>query len=168
MNLGASLINNSTRPSTNKTYSTAARRWFDIATKIGTNPTMTIVPPTWTKRTDDLANSTISWPGACMVVYLSTSTQPGYELSPQSASVYLSGVRKFLERQGVDTSFMDNSQYLRNTKQGLAQHYRMTVNITSGDKERIPVTRDMIMLFHRVTQHRGNPPWPSKRFTQQC
>lgn len=156
MNLGASLINNSTRPSTNKTYSTAARRWFDIAAKIGTNPTMTIVPNTWTKRSDDLADSTISWPEACMVVYLSTSTQPGYELTPQSASVYLSGVRKFLERQGVDTSFMDNSQYLRNTKQGLAQHYRMTVNVTSGDKERIPVTQDMILIFYRVTTQ-GKP-----------
>ena len=156
MNLGASLINNSTRPSTNKTYGTAARRWFDIAEKIGTNPTMTIVPPTWRTRTDDLADSTISWPEACMVVYLATSTQPGYELTPQSASVYLSGVRKFLERQGVDTTFMDNSQYLRNTKQGLAQHYRMTVNATTGDKERIPVTRDMITLFHKVTTQ-GKP-----------
>jgi hypothetical protein len=91
-----------------------------------------------------------------MVVYLSTSTQPGYELTPQSASVYLSGVRKFLERQGVDTAFMDKSQYLRNTKQGLAQHYRMTVNTTAGDRERIPVTRDMIMLFQRVSTY-GKP-----------
>lgn len=161
MNLGAAILRNSVRPRTGRTYSTAARRWFTVAEKIGTNPTMTVIPDAWNHRHDDLADSSITWPEACMVVYLVTSTQPGYELTPQSASVYLSGVRKFLEWEGVDTKFMDNSQYLRNTKQGLAQHYRLTANTTTGDRERIPVTVDMITTYHRATSN-GRPDLPQQ------
>ena len=81
MNLGAAILRNSVRPRTGRTYSTAARRWFTVAEKIGTNPTMTVIPDAWNHRHDDLADSSITWPEACMVVYLVTSTQPGYENS---------------------------------------------------------------------------------------
>jgi hypothetical protein len=50
---------------------------------------------------------------------------------------------------------MNKSQYIRNTKQGLAQYYRAYTNQTTGDRERMPVTADMIR--HYYAPHAANP-----------
>ena len=70
-------------------------------------------------------------------------------LAPRTISTYLSGVRKYRENEGVDTRFfMNKSQYIRNTKQGLAKYYRAHTNQTTGDRERMPVTADMISKYY--------------------
>ena len=38
---------------------------------------------------------------------------------------------------------MNKSQYIRNTKQGLAQYYRAYTNQTTGDREKMSVTADI-------------------------
>ena len=43
---------------------------------------------------------------------------------------------------------MDNSQYIRNTKAGLAQLYRIQTNRTDADRERIAITIDMIQEYY--------------------
>ena len=66
--------------------------------------------------------------------------------------------QKYLENQGVDTNVFKHSQYIRNTKQGLTLAYRMQTNRTSLDETRLPITADMIILYHRVTAN--NTPTP--------
>ena len=67
----------------------------------------------------------------------------------RSAHTYPESVRKYLENEGVDTRFfMNKSQYIRNTKQGLAKYYRAHTNQTTGDRERMPVTADMISKYY--------------------
>ena len=50
---------------------------------------------------------------------------------------------------------MSKSHYIRNTKQGLAQYYRTHMNQTTGDRERLPVTTDMISKYY--APHAANP-----------
>jgi hypothetical protein len=50
---------------------------------------------------------------------------------------------------------MKKSQYIRNTRQGLAQYYRARTNQTTGDRERMPVITDMISRYYAT--HAVNP-----------
>ena len=56
-----------------------------------------------------------------MVLVASALQQPK-PLAPRTISTYLSGVQKYMENEGVDTRFMNKSQYIHNIKQGIAQY----------------------------------------------
>ena len=111
---------------------------------------MRIVPKEWSARSDRLANSTITWPEACMVILLTSFTE-GRVLAPRTTSTYMSAIKKYLQNQGVDTAFFNDSQYITNTKIGIALWYRVHSNRTAKDAMRLPVTSDMILLFHGAT-----------------
>jgi hypothetical protein len=70
-------------------------------------------------------------------------------LAPITTSTYLSGVRKYLQNNGVDTQIFDSSQYIRQTRQGIANYYRSVINETAADRKRIPITLDLIQQNHR-------------------
>ena len=89
------------------------------------------------------------------MVFVASALQQQKPLASRTISTYLSGVRKYLENKGVDTRFMNKSQYIRNTKQGLAQYYRARTNQTTGDWERMQVTSDMIGSYY--AQQGANP-----------
>ena len=82
------------------------------------------------------------------MVALLASFTTGRALAPRTTSSYMSAVKKFLQNQGVDTSFFNKSQYIANTKAGIAQQYRVAVNRTAKDATRLPVTADMIIAYH--------------------
>jgi hypothetical protein len=109
---------------------------------------MQIVPDEWHHRTDELRTTTITWEEACIVIFVASALQQQKSLAPRTISTHLSGVRKYLENEGVDTRFMNKSQFIRNTKQGLAQYYRAYTNQATGDRERMPVTADMIRQYY--------------------
>ena len=106
----------------------------------------------------------MTWPEACMTVLL-TSFTVGRALAPQTAASYLSAVKKYFENQVVDTTFFKYSQYLRNTKQGLTLAYRVQTNRTSLDAMQLPITADMILLYHKVTAHETPTPQTLTGFT---
>ena len=58
---------------------------------------------------------------------------------------------------------MNKSQYIRNTKQGLAQYYRAYSNRTTGDRERLPV---MTRNYYARTQ--SIQPLPKEQSTPPC
>ena len=106
---------------------------------------MQMLPDKWHHRTDELRHTTITWEEACIVVFVASALQQQKSLAPRTISPYLSGVPKYLENEGDDTRFMNKSQYMRNTKQGLSQYYRAhTTNQTTGDRERMPVTAEVL------------------------
>ena len=111
---------------------------------------MRIIPMEWEERADLFRDSTLTWPEACIIILLVSFTEPGQTIAPRTAGVYVSAVKKFLQNNGVDTKFMDNSQYIRNTKAGLAQLYRIKTNRTDADRERISITSDMIRIYYVV------------------
>ena len=141
------MYTNTVQKSTQRTYSTAEKRWFQVAHDIGTDPCMRIIPVEWEMRLDRFRDTTISWKEACMVTLLASFTEEGQAISPRTVGVYMSGVRKYLQNNGVDTQFMDTSQYIRNTKAGLAQLFRVQLNRTTADSERLPITIDMIRAY---------------------
>ena len=148
LNMGHVMYTSTVLPSTAKTYGTGERRWFKVALEIGTDPCMRILPAEWTNRADNFQDTTMTWPEACIVILLASFAEPGQTVAPRTAGVYVSAVRKFLQNSGVDTRFMDNSQYIRNTKAGLAQLYRIQTNRTDADRERIAITIDMIQEYY--------------------
>ena len=103
----------------------------------------------------------MTWPKACMTVLL-TSFTVSRALAPRTASLYLSAVKKYFENQGVDTTFK-HSQYIRNTKQA----YRVQTKRTSLDAIRLPITADMILLYHRVTAKKNTNPAAMALFVAQ-
>ena len=148
LNTGHGIYTHSVQPSTIRTYGTGERRWFKVALEIGTDPCMRIIPLEWEEREDMFHGSTLTWPEACIVILLVSFTEPGQIIAPRTAGVYVSAVKKFLENNGIDTRFMDNSQYIRNTKAGLAQLYRIQTNRTDADRERIAITGDMVRIYY--------------------
>ena len=118
------------------------------------------VLPEWQNRADRFQHSTMTWPEACMAVLLTFFTV-GNTLAPRTVSSYLSAVKKYLEDQATDIRFFNNSQYIRNTKQGLTLAYRMRTNRTTFDETRLPITADMILLYHKVTFN--DTPTPQQR-----
>ena len=146
------LYRHSTSASTARTHSTAKKRWLAVTAKIGTDPRM---PDEWHHRTDKLRTTTITWEVGCIVVFVASALQQQKPLAPCTISTYLSGVRKYLENEGVDTRLMNKSPYMRNTKQGLSQYYRAYSNRITGDRERLPVTAKMIRNYY--APHAANP-----------
>ena len=137
---------NSVRPSTQKTYSTGERRWFVVAEHIGTDPLMRIIPSSWlSPRTDQFRLSTLSWPESCMLAFLASCRDFGQVVTPQTAFLYLSAIRKFLENNGVDVKFFEGSQYIQNTKSGMVHAYRAEMNKDVKDPERLQISIDMII-----------------------
>lgn len=136
---------NSVRPSTQKTYSTGERRWFVVAEHIGTDPLMRMIPQSWVSRTDKFQRSTLSWPESCMLAFLASCRDAGQMVTPCTAFLYLSAVRKFLENNGIDVKFFDGSQYIKNTKAGMVNTYRAEMNKDVQDPQRLPISIDMII-----------------------
>ena len=148
LNMGHKMFTNSVLPSTARTYGTGERRWFKVALEIGTDPCMRVIPLEWEDREDLFRGSTLTWRDACIVILLASFAEPGQTVPPRTAGVYVSAVKKFLQNNGVDTQFMVQSQYIRNTKAGLAQLNRIQTNRTDADRERISITSDMIRVYY--------------------
>ena len=140
---------NSVRPSTKKTYGTGEKRWFTVAEYIGTDPLMRIIPKTWEHRMDKFRLSTLTWQESCMLAFLASCRDAGQTVTPKTAFLYLSAVRKFLEDNGIDVKFFERSQYIRNTKCGMVNAYRAEMNRDVADPARLAITIDMIMQQDR-------------------
>jgi len=54
-----------------------------------------------------------------MLAFLASCRDPKKAAIPSTAFAYLSAFRNFLENNGIDTDFFENSQYIRNTKAGM-------------------------------------------------
>ena len=116
------MYRSSVEKSTKRTYKTAERRWMALTKRIGMDPFMRSKIPVWLAGDLSFANNTtITWEETCILA--STRHKPN-KLPPATAFNYLSAVRKFLQNGGVSTEFMDNSQYIRNTKAAMKIAYR--------------------------------------------
>lgn len=139
------LYTTSVEKSTQTTYKTAEKIWVDVAKAIGTDPYMKHKNPAWLAGDMIFAHTSITWEETCVLAFLAATREPPNTLTPKTAMNYLSAVRKFLQNGGVDTTFMDNSQYIRNTKAAMKIAYRVHTGITDKDTLRLPISIDMIL-----------------------
>ena len=79
-------------------------------------------------------------PEACMLVFLTSCRDVDQEVSPKTAFVYLSAVRKYFQVNGLDVDFFKDSHFIQNTKAGMLNAYRMTINRDVKDTERLPIS----------------------------
>ena len=116
-----------------------------VAELIGTDPLMQMIPKEWEIRRDPFKLSTLTWHESCMLAFLASCRDPKKAVILSTAFANLSAVRKFLEDNGIDTVFFENSQYIRNTKAGMINAYRAELNRDEGDPSSLAITVDMIM-----------------------
>jgi hypothetical protein len=143
MDVTKTFICNSVRPGTKRTYCTGEKRWIAVAEQIGTDILMRIVPNVWARRTDSMRDSSLTWPEACMIAFLTSCQDVGLAVSPKTAFFYLSAVRKYFQVK----YFLKDSHYIQNTKAGMLNAYRMTLNRAVKDKERLPISIGIIQDF---------------------
>ena len=148
IDVAQTFICNSVRPGTKRTYCTGEQRWLVVAEQIGTDSLMRIVPDVWARRTDSMRDSSLTWPEACMLAFLTSCRDVGQAVSPKTAFVYLSAVRKYFQVNGVDVTFLKDSHYIQNTKAGMVNAYRMTLNQDVKDKERLCISIGMIQDYN--------------------
>ena len=87
-----------------------------------------------------------------MLAFIESTRHKSHKLPPATAFNYLSAIRKFLQNGGIATDFMDNSQYIRNTKAAMKIAYHVETGITAKDTVRLPVSMDMIQGHHPAIQ----------------
>ena len=80
-----------------------------------------------------------------MLAFLASCRDEEQTVTPKTAFIYLSAIRKFLEDNGIDVKFFERSQYIRNTKCGMVNAYRAEINKDEADPARLALTIDMIM-----------------------
>jgi hypothetical protein len=86
---------------------------------------MRLKSPVWLAGDLSFANTTVTWEETCILAFLESTRHKPNKLPPATAFNYLSAVRKFLQNGGVSTEFIDNSQYIRNTKAAMKIAYRV-------------------------------------------
>ena len=119
------MYRSSVEKSTKRTYKTAKRRWMALTKRIRTDPFMRLKSPVWLAGDLSFANTTVTWEETCILAFLESTRHKPNKLPPATAFNYLSAVRKFLQNGGVSTEFIDNSQYIRNTKAAMKIAYRV-------------------------------------------
>ncbi len=138
------MYRSSVEKTTRATYKSATTRWITLTKRIGTDPLMRRKNPVWRAGDLSFAKTTITWEETCILAFLESTRHAPNKVPPKTAFNYLSAVRKFLQDGGVSTTFMDNSQYIRNTKAAMKIAYRVKTGITEKDTVRMPVSMDMI------------------------
>ena len=127
-----------------------------VAELIGTVPVMRMIPKKWEIRRDPFKLSTLTWHDSCVLIFLASCRNPRKAVisstAKSTAFAYLSAVKKFLENNGIDTDFFENSQYFRNAKTGMVNAYRAELNRDEGDPSRLSITVDMIMGYNAQTR----------------
>ena len=137
---------------TRVTYSTGEKLWITVTEAIGTDPYMRTKNEAWLTGKMIFSKTSITWEETCVLAFLAATREPPSALTPKAAFNYLSAARKFLQNGGVDTAFLENSQYIRNTKASMQIAYRLTTGITDKDPLRLPVSADMIIGHHRAVK----------------
>eukprot|EP01035_Chromulina_nebulosa_P001156 gene1156-1561_t len=150
------LYKTSVLPSTQVTYSTGEKMWLTVMAAIGTDPYMRIQNPAWIAGEMIFAGTSITWRETCVLAFLAATREAPRALTPKAAFNYLSAARKFLQNGGVDTTFLENSQYIRNTKASMQIAFRLQTGITDKDTLRLPVSGDMIAGHHSAVKGTGN------------
>ena len=146
------LYKTSVSATTQVTYSTGEKLWITVTEAIGTDPYMRQKNAAWLAGRMIFSRTSITWEETCVLAFLAATREPQRALTPKAAFNYLSAARKFLQNGGVDTKFLENSQYIRNTKASMRIAYRLQTGVTDKDTLRLPVSVDMIIGHHNAVK----------------
>jgi hypothetical protein len=136
------LIFNAVVSNSQATYASAQKSYLRWCMIVGTNPTLTLIPPEW-EETAPHAHSFKTTVLAGYVSYLVNDNE-GKSVKESSAGNYLSAARKLLEDCGEDVSFMKDNPVLKAVKKGLKNEWAAVPGHSKGETATYCVTIDML------------------------
>ena len=131
-----------------KNYRSGYNRWCAFVKEIGTDVTMSIIPPAWTRVYTHPLVIHHPWKECCVTLFLSWLRRTGSMVIPRTAFGYLSAVRYFLLNNGIDVSFLE-SQYVKSTKAGMQKQWEVLPGNSKEERKNIPIAIHMIMTTKR-------------------
>ena len=145
------MVANKVIPSSQATYATGWRRWHTYTALIDTDLLMQRVPPGFVRLR--LSNSNLGQFDfrilTCIGYLAYLINHPTKFVTATSAIKYLTGVRYYLTRNGLDTSFMDGSAFLKAARAGADRAFRMTPGNSIADHQTLPVCLGMLEISCR-------------------
>jgi len=139
-----SFVLSSVANSSRHTYSTGIRRWLQFVDFVGTNGSLSVIPPEWHAANRMKNAIPRPWREDCVTTFLTWLRCDPRSVTPKTAFGYLSAVRFFLINSGVDVSFL-NSTFVRSTKLGMMNVWRLQPGNTVADRRALPLSVDMIL-----------------------
>ncbi len=130
------LVRNSVQASSQRAYSQGWSHWSSWCAAFGTTTNMSVIPPEFSR-----IQSSHPFREVCLASFMSNLATER-KLHPKSVSQYVSSVRYHLKCDGVDTSFVDSSEFIRAVRSGLYVTYYLYHN--ASEESVLPITPDMI------------------------
>jgi hypothetical protein len=145
-NKGKQSVANSIQKSSQRTYSSGVRRWFQFVKEFGTDPFMRTVPREFFqyKREADSFHHT-SWQEACFMGFLEWLQGPPKPIAPSSASNYLYAVKHHLMCHGLDVSSRVSSVVLSKQKKGQVNTFLEDEHNLESNRRTLPLSVDILM-----------------------
>jgi len=145
-NKGKQSVANSIQKSSQRTYSSGVRRWFQFVKEFGTDPFMRTVPREFFqyKQEADSFHHT-SWQEACFMGFLEWLQGPPKPIAPSSASNYLYAVKHHLVCHGLDVSSRVSSVVLSKQKKGQVNTFLEDEHNLESNRRTLPLSVDILM-----------------------
>jgi len=147
----SAMVANKVIPSSQSTYATGWRRWHTYTALIDTDILMQRVSPGYTRLMESAAN--LCQYGfrvlTCIGFLAYLINHPTKWVIASSAIKYLTGVRYYLIRNGLDTNFMDSSSFLKASRAGADRAFRLTPGNSVADHQTLPVCVGMLEISCR-------------------
>jgi hypothetical protein len=137
-------IFNSVLPTSQASYSSGQKCWFEYCKVMHTTPLMTIVPPFWRSIADRQGTSFQQFIMEGFLSYC-VNDKGGKPIRADSAGNYLSAVRKyFIDNRSPFAPLFDKNASLSAARTGLLKEWTGVPGNSKSDSVKIPVTLDML------------------------
>ncbi len=145
-NKGKQSVANSIQKSSQRTYSSGVRRWFQFVKEFGTDSFMRTIPREFFqyKQEADSFHHT-SWQEACFMGFLEWLQGPPKPIAPSSASNYLYAVKHHLVCHGLDVSSRVSSVVLSKQKKGQVNTFLEDEHNLESNRRTLPLSVDILM-----------------------
>ena len=131
----------SVQQSTREQYQIAYGHWVYVTNELGTNPLLTVIPPSFT-TTSHLGQNLTFCESALVAFWIYLRAHRGNV--PKTINSYTSGVSFFLKNSGMDVSWMTSSPQLNMIKSGLNTLYRMEPGSAEADSVTLAFPANMV------------------------
>ena len=146
------MLANKVIPSSQATYATGWRRWHTYTSLVDTDLLMQRISPGFLRLRESTSNNLCQYDFrilTCIGFLAYLIYQPTKFVIAAFAIKYLTGVRYYLTRNGLYTTFTDGSSFLKAARAGAERAFRMTPGNSVADHQTLPVCLGMLEISCR-------------------
>ena len=143
--------------STRQTYQTGFNRFLDFLPEFGTDVRMRLIPNSWNHERKHFP-IIYSFEEAVILsylVYLRRGVPGSNPVTPDTAFLYLTGVKFMLTNIGVDTTILNNSQIIKGVKTGMLNAWRKQDGNKLSQRITMPFVLSMILRTRQILLRTG-------------